>query len=67
MIYPPSVRRVLFGAVAALFPSVAVTAQPPVQFKVALCGAANTTSTACQWVDVQTRLMATGFFSTVVS
>jgi hypothetical protein len=37
----------------------------PAQFKVALCGAASTSSTACQWIDVQTRLMATGFFSAV--
>jgi len=35
------------------------------QVRVALCGAAQTTNTACQWTDVQTRLLATSQFATV--
>lgn len=64
MMCSPSVRRVLLGAVAALFPNVAATSQAPIQYKVALCAAAGT-ATSCQWLDVQTRLMATGFFTSV--
>lgn len=39
-------------------------AQAP-QPRVALCGAAATTNTACQWTDVQSRLLATGQFAAV--
>ena len=33
--------------------------------RIALCGAAQTTNTACQWVDTQTRLVASGQFAAV--
>lgn len=33
--------------------------------RIALCGAAQTANTACQWVDVQTRLLATNQFAAV--
>jgi hypothetical protein len=48
------------GALLLLAPG--LTAQ---QLNVALCGAASTTNTACQWTDVQTRLLATGRFAAV--
>jgi hypothetical protein len=52
---------------AALAAALAFCAYAPAQFlpRVALCGAASTSSTACQWTDVQTRLVATGAFSAV--
>lgn len=33
--------------------------------RVALCGAASASNTSCQWIDVQTRLLATGRFERV--
>jgi hypothetical protein len=35
------------------------------QIRVALCGAASTTNTACQWTSPQTALQATGLFAVV--
>jgi len=35
------------------------------QVRIALCGAAQTSNTACQWVDTQTRLVASGQFAVV--
>jgi hypothetical protein len=35
------------------------------QIRVALCGAASTTNTACQWTSPQTALQATGLFAAV--
>jgi hypothetical protein len=55
-----SVRSLLAGA-AVLLASSSVAAQ----VRVALCGAAHDTNTACQWLDVQTRLLATNQFSAV--
>lgn len=54
--------RALFLAVS--LPATLALAQTPT-VRVALCGAASTTNTACQWTDVQTRLLATGQFATV--
>ena len=49
--------RALFLAVS--LPATLALAQTPT-VRVALCGAASTLNTACQWTDVQTRLLATG-------
>ena len=43
----------------------ACAALPAQQPRVALCGAASTSNTLCQWTDVQTRLLASGAFSAV--
>ena len=49
------------AAAALLVAATSATAQ---QVRVALC-AAESSSTACQFLDPQTRLMATGLFSAV--
>lgn len=54
------VRSILSGVALLL-----ATAPASAQIRVALCGAAQSTNTACQWVDVQTRLLATNQFATV--
>lgn len=54
-------RSRLVGGISALVLATSVSAQ----INIALCGAASTTNTACQWTDVQTRLQATGLFNTV--
>jgi hypothetical protein len=41
------------------------TAPLAAQLRVALCGAATTSSTGCQWTSPQTALLATGLFSAV--
>ncbi|HEX6812322.1 MAG TPA: hypothetical protein VF384_11910 [Planctomycetota bacterium] len=51
-----------FSFVSLLALTAALPAQLP---RVALCGAASTSSTACQWTDVQTRLLASNAFSAV--
>src|SRR5262245_52129587 len=53
-------------AVRFLAPIVfAVVAAAQGQIKIALCGAASGSNTACQWTTPQTALMATGLFSAV--
>lgn len=51
----------------ALLTLAALTAATPLsaQLRVALCGAASTSSTACQWTTPQAVLQATGLFATV--
>jgi hypothetical protein len=47
------------------FAALAATTQLPAQLRVALCGAASTSSAACQWTSPQTALQATGLFAAV--
>lgn len=54
-------HRTTLLAAAALAAASSLTAQ----IRVALCGAASTTNTACQWTSPQTALLATGQFATV--
>lgn len=56
-----STFRAVFATTAALLAASFATAQT----RVALCGAASTLNTGCQWTDVQTRLQQTGLFATV--
>lgn len=56
-------RRAAFAA--ALFTTTTSVVEAQGQIAVGLCAAASTSNTNCQWVDVQTRLLATGLFSTV--
>lgn len=51
------------ASVGAVSVAPAVAQAPAV--RVALCGAASTTNTACQWATVQTVLLATGQFAVV--
>ncbi len=57
-----STRRILIPAFAALLAPLAFSQGT---LNVALCGAASTTNTACQWTTVQTALLATNQFATV--
>lgn len=58
------IRSVPCLAAAFVLPLGGLTAQAPT-VRVALCGAASTLSTACQWTTVQTVLQATNQFAAV--
>jgi hypothetical protein len=51
-------------AIALALPASLSVAQAPT-LRVALCGAASTTNTACQWTSTQASLQATGLFAAV--
>lgn len=51
-------------AIALALPATLALAQTPT-LRIALCGAASTTNTACQWTAVQSSLQATGLFAAV--
>lgn len=57
--------RTLLGGTAILLASTMLPGPAGAQVRVALCAAAQTSNTACQWVDVQTRLLATTRFAAV--